>query len=90
MNMRKRNGAFTVLNMLGCVGWLEEIEERVVIEDDKNHGLVREFPCQSTCGWTHCNPRCSLRHRDKQFFTAVKLSGERTPSRLCAGIRKAV
>jgi hypothetical protein len=92
MNDRKRNGVFTVLNMLGCVGWLEEIEDRAVIENDQNSALITELPCQSTCGWTHCNTRCSMRHRDSQFFSAVKLSGERTSFRLSAhgrAIRKA-
>ena len=92
MNGRKSNGVFTVLNMLGCVGWLEEIEERAVIDNNENSPLVREYPCQCTCGWTHCNSRCSLRHRDSRFFSATKLSGTRTASPLCVhdrAVRKA-
>ncbi|MFA6294580.1 MAG: hypothetical protein WC637_22500 [Victivallales bacterium] len=83
MMIRKRNGVFTVLNMLGCVGWLKEIEERAVIDNNENSPLVRVLPCQSTCGWTHCNPRCSLRHRERQLFSAVKLCGEKNHSALC-------
>ena len=95
MGIKNKKKSFAFLNMLGCVGWLEEIENRV-LEDEGEAYLLPLFPeldCRKTCGWTHCNMRCSLQHRGSQYFSAIGLSHEKASFDLCVhdrSIRKAV
>jgi hypothetical protein len=72
MKVKGKSNLFAVLNMLGCVGWLDEAEERVVA-DEKASWLSPVPSCRKTCGWTHCNTRCSLHRRDSQIFSGNKL-----------------
>ncbi|MFA6294581.1 MAG: hypothetical protein WC637_22505 [Victivallales bacterium] len=71
--MKNKKSTFPVLGILDRVGWLDD-------SMIKNEGEDYLFPC----GWTHCDMRFSLHNRDGRHFSAVKVSGERNPSRHCA------
>ena len=92
MGIKNKKNSFTILNVLGRVGWLEKIEKSV-IKNEENAYLLPGLACRKTCGWTHCNMRCTLQHRGSQYFSAIGLANEKKAFHLHANgreIRKAV
>lgn len=79
MGAKNKRSSFTILNALGRVGWLEEIENGVMKNEESAY-IIPDLACRRTCGWTHCNNRCVHQHRDSQLFSALRISRERTAS----------
>lgn len=75
MGIRSKSISFTALNMLGCVGWLDE-DEGEMTGKRKNTCLALGTNCRKTCGWTQCNMRCPLQHRDSRHFSLISFSRE--------------
>lgn len=83
MGAKNKRSSMTILNALGRVGWLEEIEKGAMKNEESAY-IFPEFSCRRTCGWTHCNTRCVHQHRDSQLFSAPGISNGKTGS----GFRK--
>ena len=81
MGIKNKKSSLPVFNMLGCVGWLEDIENNV-IENEESACLLPELACRKTCGWTLCNTRCAIQHRGVRNCSAIKFSPEEALSRL--------